>query len=162
MRKALFHSLIVTGITFIGSFLPVISAFFIFKIKHSIWPELIQVVGNGEISIICIPIAFTIIFTLYQYKKDIGIYKWPDAIFFITIIFTSLALIIYPYYNNQELVKGNLTLFTFSIIFFFWALVAFGISKTIENLSIGKSLSESRETDQSKLEKKYQTIKYKS
>jgi hypothetical protein len=159
MRKALFHSFIVTGITFIGSFLPVLSTFFIFKIKHSVWPDLIQVVGNGEISIICIPIAFTIIFTLYQYKKDIGIYKWPDLIFFITIIITVLALVIYPYYNNQELEKGNITLFKFSIVFMFWALLAFGISKTIENLSTGDSLSKSRETDQTKLERKYKSNK---
>jgi hypothetical protein len=124
-----------TIMTFGGSILPLIfSAAFIrvFGTANE-WPKFSRVAGNGEISIICIPLAITVIYSLYTTKDKISFYRWSDIVFWVTGLFTVFGVLFYAGQMSNSASASNPALMVFSIYFGVWTIVATFSSKLIED-----------------------------
>ena len=153
MFKTLKGPLIYTVINVGGSFLPLFAAILYTNIIDGKTSSFSDVTGKGEITIICIPLCITILFTLYHYKKDIGISKLADIIYGITFFWLALAIGLYAY-GMKGLTQPKAGLITFSIWFLIWTVMSMIISKYVEDDTV-LSLRKSRNKDQNALEDKF-------
>ncbi len=153
MLKSIKGPLIYTLINVGGSFLPLFAAVLYAGIIDGKTTSFSDVTGKGEITIICIPLCITILFTLYHYKKEIGISKIADFIYGITFFWLALAVGLYAY-GMKGLTQPKPGLITFSTYFLIWTIISMIFSKYIEDDNI-LSLKKSRSKDQNNLEEKF-------
>lgn len=153
MLKSLKGPLIYTLINVGGSFLPLFAAGLYARIVDDEATSLSDVTGKGEITIICIPLCISILFTFYHYKKEIGISKLADLIYGITFFWLALAVGLYAY-GMKGLTQPKDGLITFSTYFFIWTIISMVFSKFVEEENI-LSLIKSRSKDQTNLESKF-------
>lgn len=144
------------GYTFINvgaSLLPLFAAALYAGIIDGKETTMREFTGKGEVTIICIPLCITILFTLYHYKKEIGISKLADVIYFITFFWVAVAIGLYAY-GIKGLGEPKSSLVVFSIIFFIWTFISMVISRLVEDSNL-LGLKEQRKMEQESLESKF-------
>lgn len=151
--KIVRNAFIYMAINMVGSFLPIIAAVMYATIIDERSMTLMDIAGKGEVAIICIPMCITILFTLYQYKKEIGISRLADIVYVITFFFFVIAVGLYAY-TMKGLDGPKKGLMTFSTWFLIWTILAMVISKYIEDDNL-LNLKDERGKDQDNLEAKF-------
>lgn len=145
--------MIYTLINLTGSLFPLIcTVLYAFFIDEKIL-TMSAIAGRGEITIICIPLSITVLYTLYNYKKEVGIEKWPDLIYWFTFFLLIIATILYAHFINRETGIKNRIVY-FSYFFLFWTFISLYASKYIEDQNI-QSIGKSRNNEQDELESKF-------
>lgn len=107
------ESIAYTLINILGSLLPIIGLVAIIHFKGFEFPELIDIIGNGELTIICLSLAISTVYTLYTYKMDVGSSRTVDIFFWCTILFIFIGTAIYSLelqnvYNFNSLHKDDI------------------------------------------------------
>lgn len=155
MDKSLKNPYMYTALNMIGSFLPLIISYVILRFTNTEdgkWPKLYELGKEGQVAIICIPIVISIVLSLYHYKKEIGIRKWPEYLFIINFL---LLIIIIPLYSVS--VTGSFDqkfFFDISLIFLATTTVSLFLTTLVENENM-LSVKESRKGDQDRLQTKF-------
>ena len=148
--------LLYTIISIVGSLLPLLAAFLLMLIFEEKVLTLLDITGKGELTIICIPLSISIVFSLYTYKRSGGFSSWPDIIFTLTSLFLILSVVVYGYgYNRLSGPKSGLMIF--SLIFLVWTIIAMFSAKYHEEYA--DSVKSARKTDQDNLENKFKNKK---
>lgn len=154
-RKSFLHALKILG----ASMLPLIAAYIAVWVEDQKYMTLKEITGQGEMIIICIPIAVSIIFSLYDYKTEKNnknSFTWPNLVFYITIFWACISVFIYAKDFN-EVISPTKNLTIYSLTFFVWTFIAIIVDKY--NLEVFEDIANSRSDDVDKLEKKFNKVK---
>lgn len=91
MRESIAYTLI----NILGSLLPLIVLVAIIYFNGYEFPESTDIIGNGELTIICLSLAISTVYTLYTYKVDVGSSRAVDFFFWCTILFIFIGTALY-------------------------------------------------------------------
>ena len=157
-RNAGLHTLINVG----GSLLPFGLALFLSLMFDKNPINRLSITGKGELVLMCIPLCITVLFTLYHYKKEVGINKLSHISYALNVIVIIVAVSVYSFSikglnanidsNGNPILNTKLLYFSYFILF--WTILMVFIAKFIED-GVNKELVESRKEDASSLEKKF-------
>jgi len=151
--KIALSSFVFTLINIVGCFLPVLIAVFYSYVYDSQPIHITHIVTRGEVNIICIPICISVLFTLYQHKKEMGSLRLADFFFWITLFWLVVATGLYTY-GIKASSPNAIVLLNFSVAFLIWTVITLFVSKFIEDGNI-ESLKSSRDQDQNQLQEKF-------
>ena len=137
--------------------MPLISVFLLMLFFENRVVSVRELIGRGELLIICIPISISVIYSLYENKRSVGFPFGLSGIFFMLIgFFLLLSILFYGYGYNRSAVVNNY-LMVYSFIFLCVTTVsAFFAKYEAETIS---SLKEDRFNEQKNLEDKFNGIK---
>jgi len=101
-------SILHTTINIIGSLLPLILSFFAILMFSEQPLSIPSIIGNGEISIICVPIAISVLFGLFSISNLRSSNKF-SFIYWVTLLFLILGTFFYAMqYQNSVDAMGDL------------------------------------------------------
>ena len=95
MNKLSKESLSYTLVNIIGSLLPLIALIALIFFNGFEFPFLKDIIGNGELTIVCVSVAISTVYTLYTFKKEVGSSNRADIVYWITILFIVIGILIY-------------------------------------------------------------------
>ncbi|MEQ8220314.1 MAG: hypothetical protein RH981_18915 [Arenibacter sp.] len=95
MRNITKESLSYTFVNIIGSLLPLLALIALIFFNGFELPGLKDIIGNGELTIVCVSVAISTVYTLYTFKKEVGSSNQVDIVYWITIFFVVIGILIY-------------------------------------------------------------------
>ena len=95
MSKLIKESISYTLVNIIGSLLPLLALVALIFFNGFEFPELKDIIGNGELTIVCVSVAISTVYTLYTFKKEVGSSNRADIVYWITILFIVIGILIY-------------------------------------------------------------------
>jgi hypothetical protein len=135
---------------FVGT-LPLLGAYIIIIAVESKYQTMLEITGKGEMIIICIPLLFTSIYTLYHCKKQIGTVKFVSLIYQISIAWLILGCVVYGGVL-RSITKPSDFLVQGSIYMLLWTIISLIAAKYTEN-GADVSLSTARNMEEDELRK---------
>lgn len=153
--KNFFESLLFTIITLSGSFIPIIFMYLKYHFYENELQQNFDVFGNGEISIICVPLYISAVYSLYNMKSVKGSLSLNSIVFWITIL--TILLATWFYSNHSSGNKSNSDkIFWLSIFMVSWSFISLLVSKISENSSL--DVQENRKENINNLEDKFDKL----
>lgn len=105
------------------SFITIVFNYLIVQAQSDNPDKLNTVLGAGESLIICIPLLFSIIYSIFNNKAQKE-YNWISSImFYISIGFLAICIVFYPMFRNGD-ISSNEFVFKLSIFVMLWTSLA--------------------------------------
>lgn len=179
MKEPFLESLLYTTVTVIGSLIPFILLGALIYFEGNPIPEFTQVFGKGELTIVCISLCITVIYSVSTYKNTGGTTLRFSIVFWPTLLFVIIGIGIYAAelkdvfdltnsdisqknlesnVDVQPILKGMERIVNFSIFFLIWTTVATILSRFFEKSGV-LSIDEKRRNDVNKLQTKVENGK---
>ena len=95
MSKLIKESISYTLVNIIGSLLPLLALVALIFFNGFEFPDFKDIIGNGELTIVCVSVAISTVYTLYTFKKEVGSSNRADIVYWITILFIVIGILIY-------------------------------------------------------------------
>lgn len=137
------ESLVYTLINVVGSFITILFTIGVSFISEDRVLTKKEIFGKGEIIIICVPLCISVIYSLFNNKKQSGSFNWNSIFFWLTLVLILFSTWFYSKFSGDNL-KYNNNLYWFSLIMFMWTTITMFFSKIVEtpNVDLKKDRSE--------------------
>jgi magnesium-transporting ATPase (P-type) len=125
------ESLIYTAVNILGSFITLIFTFGSKFIGEDKVLSKEEIFGKGEIIIICVPLCFTVIYSLYSNKRKSGSLTFSSILFWLTLALVFFCTWFYSRFTSENF-RYTENLYVFSTVMIIWTTFSVFFSKYLD------------------------------